>query len=169
MPFAVIQTGGKQHRVEPGQTIDVEKLAGEAGDTIELTEVLLVSTDDGLQQGKPLISGAKVVARRYCRFKASGSKHNDATSSNGAITTASTDQFPRRSFTAFARYMKLLLRRTGFTRVRGWHPASIETSPRLLPMTTRCSDDIIMLTRFTRRGHSWPTTTAHRKSSMRTK
>jgi large subunit ribosomal protein L21 len=63
MPFAVIQAGGKQHRVEPGQTIDVEKLAGEAGDTIELTEVLLVSTDDGLLQGKPLISGAKVVAR----------------------------------------------------------------------------------------------------------
>jgi large subunit ribosomal protein L21 len=63
MPFAVIQTGGKQHRVEPGQTIDVEKLPGEAGDTVELTEVLLVSNEDGLKHGKPLIDGAKVVAR----------------------------------------------------------------------------------------------------------
>lgn len=63
MPFAVIQTGGKQHRVEPGQTIDVEKLRVEEGQTVELTEVLLVSDETGLHQGQPLVPGAKVVGR----------------------------------------------------------------------------------------------------------
>ncbi len=63
MPFAVIQTGGKQHRVEPGQIIEVEKLPYEEGETVELTEVLLVSDDSGLRQGRPLVDGAKVVGR----------------------------------------------------------------------------------------------------------
>jgi len=63
MPFAIVQTGGKQHRVEPGQVIEVEKLAGEAGDTVELTEVLLVSDDNGVRHGKPIVDGAKVVGR----------------------------------------------------------------------------------------------------------
>jgi large subunit ribosomal protein L21 len=63
MPFAVIQTGGKQHRVEPGQTIEVEKLSVAEGDTVELTEVLLVSDGNGLQYGRPLVDGAKVVGR----------------------------------------------------------------------------------------------------------
>jgi large subunit ribosomal protein L21 len=63
MPFAVIQSGGKQHRVEPGQTIEVEKLPVAEGDTVELTEVLLVSDGNGLQYGRPLVDGAKVVGR----------------------------------------------------------------------------------------------------------
>ena len=63
MPFAVIRTGGKQHRVEPGQTIQVEKLPVEEGGTVELTEVLLVSDDNGLRQGSPLVEGVKVVGR----------------------------------------------------------------------------------------------------------
>lgn len=63
MPFAVIRTGGKQHRVEPGQTIEVEKLPVAEGDTVELTEVLLVSDGNGLQYGRPLVDGAKVVGR----------------------------------------------------------------------------------------------------------
>lgn len=63
MPFAVIQTGGKQHRVEPGQTIEVEKLLIDEGQTVELTEVLLVSDDNGVRQGRPLVNGAKVVGR----------------------------------------------------------------------------------------------------------
>ena len=63
MPFAVIQTGGKQHRVEPGQTIEVEKLPIEEGETVELTEVLLVSDENGIRQGRPLVDGAKVVGR----------------------------------------------------------------------------------------------------------
>ena len=63
MPFAVIQTGGKQHRVEPGQIIEVEKLPYEEGATVELTDVLLVSDDSGLHHGTPLVDGAKVVGR----------------------------------------------------------------------------------------------------------
>jgi large subunit ribosomal protein L21 len=63
MPFAVIETGGKQHRVEPGQVIEVEKLPFEEGATVELTNVLLVSNDSGLLQGRPLVDGAKVVGR----------------------------------------------------------------------------------------------------------
>ena len=63
MPFAVVRTGGKQHRVEPGQTIDVEKLPVEEGQTVELTEVLLVSDDNGVHHGRPLVDGAQVVGR----------------------------------------------------------------------------------------------------------
>jgi large subunit ribosomal protein L21 len=62
--YAVIQTGGKQYRVEPGQTVVVEKLAGSAGDKIAFDEVLLVSSGDGgkVTVGKPTIAGAKVTA-----------------------------------------------------------------------------------------------------------
>jgi large subunit ribosomal protein L21 len=63
MPFAVVQTGGKQHRVEPGQIIEVEKLSAEEGDTIDLTDVLLVSDDTGVRHGSPLVDGVRVVAR----------------------------------------------------------------------------------------------------------
>ena len=63
MPFAIVQSGGKQHRVEPGQTIEVEKLPVAEGETVELTDVLLVSDDAGLRQGQPLLDGVKVVGR----------------------------------------------------------------------------------------------------------
>ena len=61
--YAVIQTGGKQYRVEPGQTVKVEKLRGDAGAKVVFDEVLLVSSGDGGQVtvGKPLVSGAKVT------------------------------------------------------------------------------------------------------------
>ena len=62
--YAVIQTGGKQYRVEPGKTIAVEKLAGEAGTQITFDQVLLVSSGDGanVTVGKPTVAGAKVSA-----------------------------------------------------------------------------------------------------------
>jgi large subunit ribosomal protein L21 len=63
MSFAVIRTGGKQHRVEPGQTIEVAKLPLDEGETVELNEVLLVSDDNGLRHGRPLVDGVKVVGR----------------------------------------------------------------------------------------------------------
>ena len=59
--FAVIRTGGKQARVTPGDSIRVEKLEGAVGDTIELSEVLLVGDDGGPRVGTPLVEGAKVV------------------------------------------------------------------------------------------------------------
>jgi large subunit ribosomal protein L21 len=61
--YAVIQTGGKQYRVEPGKTIVVEKLDGDKGTQIVFDEVLLVSSGDGgsVTVGKPTVSGAKVT------------------------------------------------------------------------------------------------------------
>ena len=59
--YAVIRTGGKQHRVEVGQSVRVEKLAGAVGDRIELPEVLLVGGDGDPRVGQPLVAGAKAV------------------------------------------------------------------------------------------------------------
>ena len=49
--YAVITTGGKQYRVETGQQIDVERLAGEVGDTVALTPVLVVGDDGAITTG----------------------------------------------------------------------------------------------------------------------
>lgn len=61
--YAVIQTGGKQYRAEPGQTIVVEKLAGEKGAQVVFDQVLLVSSGDGANVtiGKPTVANAKVT------------------------------------------------------------------------------------------------------------
>src|SRR5262245_24940992 len=61
--YAVIQTGGKQYRAEPGQTLWVEKLAGEEGDKVTFDQVLLVARGEGaVAVGTPTVSGAKVTA-----------------------------------------------------------------------------------------------------------
>ena len=60
--YAVVETGGKQYRVEVGQTVDVEHIPAEVGSTVELGRVLMVSTDDGLKLGNPTVAGAKVTA-----------------------------------------------------------------------------------------------------------
>jgi len=60
--FAVIRTGGKQYRVAPNDIIEIERIAGEPGDIIELGEVLLLGADGGPQTGSPLIAGALVAA-----------------------------------------------------------------------------------------------------------
>jgi large subunit ribosomal protein L21 len=60
--YAVIKTGGKQYRVEEGQVIKVEQLPNEAGDSVELTDVLLVDTGDGVRVGQPLVENASVKA-----------------------------------------------------------------------------------------------------------
>ncbi len=62
MVYAVVVSGGKQYKVEVGQTIDVDLLSAEPGETIELSRVLMVSGDDGIEVGQPLVSGASVVA-----------------------------------------------------------------------------------------------------------
>ncbi len=59
--YAVVETGGKQYKVSPGETICVEKLATE-GDTVELDKVYLVVDGDKVTLGKPTVAGAKVVA-----------------------------------------------------------------------------------------------------------
>jgi large subunit ribosomal protein L21 len=60
--YAVVKTGGKQYRVSPGDSIDVEKLPHEVGEQVELDEVLLVANGSGTQIGRPLVDGAKVKA-----------------------------------------------------------------------------------------------------------
>jgi len=60
--YAVVKTGGKQYRVAPQDTITVERLEGEAGDIIELGEVLMLSDGDNIEVGAPMIEGASVAA-----------------------------------------------------------------------------------------------------------
>ncbi len=60
--FAVIRTGGKQYRVMPNDVLKVEKLAGEAGETITFTDVLAVGSTAGTTLGAPLVAGATVTA-----------------------------------------------------------------------------------------------------------
>ncbi|KJZ08425.1 MAG: 50S ribosomal protein L21 [Marinomonas sp.] len=60
--FAVIKTGGKQYRVQEGQVLKVEKLAVEAGGSVDFNEVLLVSNGDDVKVGAPVVEGVKVAA-----------------------------------------------------------------------------------------------------------
>ena len=60
--FAVIETGGKQYKVNEGDIIFVEKLEAEVGDKIEIDRVLALSTADGFKSGNPVVAGAKVTA-----------------------------------------------------------------------------------------------------------
>ena len=60
--FAVIVTGGKQYRVQEGQTLKVEKLIAEAGANVDFDRVLLVSNGDDIKVGAPVVDGAKVSA-----------------------------------------------------------------------------------------------------------
>jgi large subunit ribosomal protein L21 len=60
--YAIVETGGKQYRVTPGQTIDVERLDAAEGDAVELDRVLLIAEGDRVTIGTPTVAGAKVVA-----------------------------------------------------------------------------------------------------------
>jgi large subunit ribosomal protein L21 len=60
--YAVVQTGGKQYKVSPGDVIVVEKLAGESGDKVQLSDVLMLDDGGKVQAGKPFIAGAVVNA-----------------------------------------------------------------------------------------------------------
>jgi large subunit ribosomal protein L21 len=60
--YAVIKTGGKQYRVQPGDLLVVEKLDGEPGAEIAFGEVLMLGGADGVTVGAPLIDGASVTA-----------------------------------------------------------------------------------------------------------
>ncbi|MEK6778753.1 MAG: 50S ribosomal protein L21 [Candidatus Deferrimicrobiota bacterium] len=68
--YAVIRSGGKQYRVSPGDIVTVEKLEVEAGATVELTDVLLVSNNGGTTVGTPVVANAKVVCQALGEGKA---------------------------------------------------------------------------------------------------
>jgi len=61
--FAIVRTGGKQYRVSPGDKIVVEKLAGEAGDSITISDVLLAGNGSDLQSLEGLTVGAEILAQ----------------------------------------------------------------------------------------------------------
>ena len=61
--YAVIETGGKQYRVQPGETVVVETLPGESGDAFEFGRVLLISDDESVAVGRPIIEGARVTGQ----------------------------------------------------------------------------------------------------------
>lgn len=60
--YAVIETGGKQYKVAPGQVVKVERLQLEQGSQVELNRVLLVADGKERLVGRPLVEGAKVLA-----------------------------------------------------------------------------------------------------------
>lgn len=60
--YAIVETGGKQYRVQKGQVIDVERLPAEVGEEVELDQVLLVADDGEVRVGQPTVEGAKVRA-----------------------------------------------------------------------------------------------------------
>jgi large subunit ribosomal protein L21 len=61
--YAIIETGGKQYKVQPGDVVFVEKLPGEVGEKVEFDQVLALKDNDQLQVGTPYIEGARVVAK----------------------------------------------------------------------------------------------------------
>jgi large subunit ribosomal protein L21 len=60
--YAVIKTGGKQYRVAKDDVVTIERIAGEAGATVEFTEVLMVGSGESVKVGAPTVAGAKVTA-----------------------------------------------------------------------------------------------------------
>ena len=61
--FAIVRTGGKQYRVAAGDKIAVEKLAGEAGDTLSLNDVLLAGEGDKIADASKITVSAEIIAQ----------------------------------------------------------------------------------------------------------
>lgn len=69
--YAIVRlAGGKQHRVEVGKLVDVERLPQQVDEKIELTDVLLVGNDDSTVIGQPTVEGASVSATVVAQFRA---------------------------------------------------------------------------------------------------
>jgi large subunit ribosomal protein L21 len=72
--YAVIKSGGKQHRVSPGEVLTVEKIAGNRGEEVVFDQVLMVVNDADIRIGAPIVEGAKVVGEILAQKK--GAKIN---------------------------------------------------------------------------------------------
>lgn len=81
-PYAIIETGSKQYRVEVGDIIDVEKIAGEEGGVVEFSQVLMLHDGSAVKVGAPCVEkaivrgemlgdvrGPKVIAYKYKKRK----------------------------------------------------------------------------------------------------
>ena len=69
MDYAVFKTGGKQYRVQPGDTLDVELLPNDVDSIAEFSEVLALSDGGVVTIGAPLVEGAKVTAQVVSHYK----------------------------------------------------------------------------------------------------
>ncbi len=67
--YAVVETGGKQYKVQPDETLQVERLPAEVGATVELDRVLLVGDGDAVEVGQPTVAGARVIAEVIAQEK----------------------------------------------------------------------------------------------------
>ncbi len=85
--FAIVQTGGKQYRVQAGDELDIERLDLPKSKSIKLDQVLLVSKENGVEVGKPFVKGAwceaelvrevkspKVISFKYIRREKAATK-----------------------------------------------------------------------------------------------
>lgn len=63
MNYAIVEEGGKQYKVTPGQTIRVEKLGLPVGEEVSLGRVLLMAGEEGIKVGTPYLAGASVRAK----------------------------------------------------------------------------------------------------------
>jgi large subunit ribosomal protein L21 len=70
MAYAIIRSGGRQYRVSPGDTIAVQKLAGETGDRITFADVIFQADGSTVKHGAPLVEGALVTGQVVEQFKA---------------------------------------------------------------------------------------------------
>ena len=59
--YAVVKTGGKEYRISPGDLIRVEKLEGKVGDQVTMKDILMVSHEDQVQVGNPLLGNAVIT------------------------------------------------------------------------------------------------------------
>ena len=67
--YAIIRSGGKQYRAEVGATIDVDRLPQEVGETVDLSDVLLVADEADTRIGQPQVEGARVSATVVEQFR----------------------------------------------------------------------------------------------------
>ncbi len=67
--YAVIKTGGKQHRVIEGDVIAIEKINGNRGEAVVFDQVLMVEKEGDIRVGRPVVEGAKVVGEILAQIK----------------------------------------------------------------------------------------------------
>ena len=60
--YAIVETGGKQYKIEEGEKLQVEKITAQVGETITLDKVLMINNDGEVHVGSPMIESAKVTA-----------------------------------------------------------------------------------------------------------
>lgn len=67
--YAIVRSGGKQYRAEVGETIDVDRLPQDVGESLELGDVLLIVDEADTKIGQPLVEGARVSATVVEQFR----------------------------------------------------------------------------------------------------